>query len=849
MDTPRPRRPVAFATLIALLVGPGPLLADASDDSLLRAREHLQRGRYDEALAAYQNLAKRGVEPGRVAIGLSRCRESRGEWKQATEGLAAAVKRAPADAALWAALARIQFAHGRLEEAGASADTALRLDPEQPQARLVRADLFAATGRLSEASDAYRWFVRYYNRKQPKDPETLLLVAEGSAQYARWNSVPDIFDFVINELCPDVLKADPDSWQTYFVSGSLLLEKYNRVQALPDLEHALAINPRAADVQAALGRAEFQQRNLAEAERRADLGLAIDPDHVAALRIKAALQVEGRHTREALGILEHARAVNPCDERTLAAMAACYLLEDGPPPAAELTALLGSLDHIEPAARQDSDRSARPPSRFARLVLDLAARNPRPGVFLSALGETVEGRLQFDLAEVLYARAMAIMPQLSAPKTDLGLLYMRTGRNEAARPILDQAFEADPYDGRVLNMRKVLEVLDGYQAITTDHFVIRVDPLADKLLGTYVARYLEEEYAGLVKLFGFEPKSPTPFEIYSNSKGAPAQQWFAARMLGLPWIQTIGASTGMVVALASPTAVKKPFNWARVVRHEFVHIITLQQTRFNIPHWYTEALAVMSEGYPRPAQWDTLLVQRSAQGKLMNLDDIDLGFIRPRTPGDWLLAYCQSELYAQYMNQTYGPGATAKLLGAYRDRLTTAQAIPRAFGVDQAAFERGYREYLKTVVAEIERRAPTGTGPTPAAGADTTRSKSELEQAVLADPDDGQARKRLARMSLDQGAFADAARYGQMALQVDVRDLETHRILGAAYAGLAQPAQAIEEFGVALELKPGDPEIGVDLARAELAAGRKERAKARLDVILGRYPDNARARELRKGLD
>ena len=31
-------------------------------------------------------------------------------------------------------------------------------------------------------------------------------------------------------------------------------------------------------------------------------------------------------------------------------------------------------------------------------------------------------------------------------------------------------------------------------------------------------------------------------------------------MVGLPWIQTIGASTGMIVALASPTAVDKPFN-------------------------------------------------------------------------------------------------------------------------------------------------------------------------------------------------------------------------------------------------------------------------------------------------
>ena len=39
-------------------------------------------------------------------------------------------------------------------------------------------------------------------------------------------------------------------------------------------------------------------------------------------------------------------------------------------------------------------------------------------------------------------------------------------------------------------------------------------------------------------------------------------------------------------------------------------MITLQQTEFNIPHWYTEALAVESEGFPRPQEWNKLLLER-----------------------------------------------------------------------------------------------------------------------------------------------------------------------------------------------------------------------------------------------
>ena len=105
--------------------------------------------------------------------------------------------------------------------------------------------------------------------------------------------------------------------------------------------------------------------------------------------------------------------------------------------------------------------------------------------------------------------------------------------------------------------------------------------------------------------------------------------------------------TGKVVALASPKATGRPFNWARVLKHEVVHVITLQQTEFNIPHWYTEALAVESEGFPRPQEWNKMLLERvPARSKLLNLDTINLGFIRPNEPEDRQMAYCQAQLYA-----------------------------------------------------------------------------------------------------------------------------------------------------------------------------------------------------------
>ena len=166
-------------------------------------------------------------------------------------------------------------------------------------------------------------------------------------------------------------------------------------------------------------------------------------------------------------------------------------------------------------------------------------------------------------------------------------------------------------------------------------------------------------------------------------------QWFSGRTIGLPFIPTVGACTGKVVALASPRATRQAFNWARVLKHEVVHVITLQQTEFNIPHWYTEALAVESEGYPRPQEWNKILLERvPSRSKLLNLDTINLGFIRPNEPDDRQMAYCQAQLYARYMLKRFGDDALIKMLMAYRRGLTTDRAIQECFQVEKADFEK-----------------------------------------------------------------------------------------------------------------------------------------------------------------
>ena len=210
-----------------------------------------------------------------------------------------------------------------------------------------------------------------------------------------------------------------------------------------------------------------------------------------------------------------------------------------------------------------------------------------------------------------------------------------------------------------------------------------------------MSRYLESIYSNMTSRFGYAPPGRNKIEILKN------HQWFSGRTVGLPFVPTVGACTGRVVALASPRATKMPFNWARVLTHELVHVITLQQTEFNIPHWYTEALAVESEGFPRPQEWNRMLLERvPGRSKLLNLDTINLGFIRPNEPDDRQMAYCQAQLYARYMLKRFGDDALIKMLMAYRRGLTTDRAIAECFHVDKPDFEKAYLSYLDEVVED-----------------------------------------------------------------------------------------------------------------------------------------------------
>jgi predicted Zn-dependent protease len=765
------------------------------DAKLADARRLLRNGRYaeaEEALGTIESEAKK--ESGRltpelkaaVALGQADSRASQGDYAKAIAGLKAAAAEVPKSADLEARLAELHLTRGDWEAADAAMHRAHKIDPDHLPARWVEARLLELRGELDKSVAACKWFVERYNERRPEillSPDALLIVGQASEKYyrasARGQELKEALDDVIGEVYESALRADPNCWQAPWLEGRLFLSGYSERLATRELARAQQINPLSPEVLVTLGQADLQAYRLAPGRAKAERALAVNPHYAPAYVLLADLNISDERFVAAKTAAQNAVRENPRDEDALGRLAAaCRLLVDAAgASAAELAAL---------------------------------ASNPRPATFYAALGERLADRRKYHSAERAFLLAAASDPSRADAPLGLGMLYMQIGREAEARSLFNAAFAADPFNVRASNMMEVLGHMAAYVPVESAHFTVVIDPAQDHLLGRYMSRYLESIYPSLTARFGYAPPGKTKIEILKNHK------WFSGRTIGLPFVPTVGACTGKVVALASPRATQNPFNWARVLTHEVTHVITLQQTEFNIPHWYTEALAVESEGFPRPQDWNRLLLERvPARTKLLNLDTINLGFIRPNEPDDRQMAYCQAQLYARYMLKRFGDDALIKMLGAYHRGLTTDRAIADCFKVEKADFEKGYLAYLDEVIKTIRTRVSE----------EKPLKFSQIERQLKAKPDDPDLNARMAYEQFARRDYKEARPYADKALGLKPHHPLASYVKARLLVTIGDEPGALEVLEPALDPKRPNERVVDLLAELKMKAGELDEAE------------------------
>jgi tetratricopeptide (TPR) repeat protein len=810
-----------------VLLGAAPTLFAAP--TLAEARQRLMAGNYEEARTAYEELAKDKDAAGKVpaTLGLSKAYQSLGEYDLALVVVEDALKAAPKDDALLARRAEVLYLRGRWDDAEKAAEAALDATKQPDKgnflARWVRAQIYRDRGELAKANEEYKWFVRTYSARDAKDdpiknPDELLIVGLAGVENARGKKeLAEQFSFVLDDVLGDALKYDKTFWPAAYQRGMLLLEKFNRGEALDEFDKALKLNPSAAEVLVGRGVAELQRFEGQTADSFADRALKVNPRLPEALRLKADVYLSGGDPAKALAELEKARKINPRDERTLARIAAAYHLQHKP---------------------ADAEALAKQVEKFDKL----------PAVFWEELGDRLEDRRYFTEAKKCYEKAMDYRPLLPGPRCSLGMLYTRLGDEAKAGPLLDKGFEGDPFNVRVGNMRKVLRHLEKYETINTPHFKIRYAK-SDQALAKYMALQLEGIYTDLSDKFKHKPAGPILVEVFDN------HPMFSGRVVALPDLHTVGACTGRMFAMVSPNGrgVPKKFNWSRVLHHEMVHIFNLDQTNFLVPHWLTEGLAVSNEGFPRQPLWNQLLRERVPNGPLLDLDTIDLGFIRPRDGLQWQQAYCQAQLYVEYLREKYGKESISGLLAAYADGLDTAAALRKVCKVDKATFEKGYKEYLQSVVKDIGGKAPVkrkslaqlkkdyDKDPSADNGAalaeallnrDRVQARQLAEKALEAKKNHPKASLVLARLARLAGDVKQELKLLEAAWDRDKPDLDVADALGKLYYNAKEYGKAAGVFEAASKADESNPEWLSQLSRVYAQTNDKDRLIATLKKLV-----------------
>lgn len=459
-------------------------------------------------------------------------------------------------------------------------------------------------------------------------------------------------------------------WPAVLTEANLLLDKDNIPEAITALHEVLGLNPRSADAWyllggVALGRFDFDAAATAERALR-----DLNPSHPLAELLLAESRLIQNDPDQALSILNRVIGQWPRLREAYALRAAAIGLtydEEG------LQRALDAYDELSPGS----------------------------ALAYYKAGEMLSFDRQYELAADLLNEAKRRQPKWPAPQIELALLELQSGRDALALAALRDVRELDRFNKRVANSLHLLEeVMRNFTQMETDHFIVRYSPeTGDRVVADLMAERLEEIHRTVAGRFQHSPDRKTIIELMPNHK------WFAVRISGMPFIHTIAASTGPVIAMEVPREGPPQlhlgtFDWPRVVQHEYTHTITLSQTHNRIPHWLTEAAAVSMEEAPRDLDKIVSLVAAYRGHTLFELDEINWAFIRPKRPGDRSLAYNQGHWMVEFMNERFGDSALIRLLGRYFDGEREETAIATALGVSREEFFDLFMEWAGEQIAE-----------------------------------------------------------------------------------------------------------------------------------------------------
>jgi tetratricopeptide (TPR) repeat protein len=504
--------------------------------------------------------------------------------------------------------------------------------------------------------------------------------------------------------------------------------------------------------------------------------------------------------------------------------------------------------------------------------------NPAHGQVYNVAGELMVLNRRYHEGIDFFRQAIAIRPGLWEAKARLGINLMRLGEEAEARQHLEACFHNGYAPSSVRNTLTLMDSYKNFRTFKTARATLRLHKKEADLLQPY----FESEIARVMKVYdkkyGFEMKSRVQVEVY------PDHEDFAVRTMGMPGLGALGVSFGPIVAMDSPSG-RKPgsFHWASTLWHEMSHVYALEITKFRVPRWFTEGLAVYEETAISPDWGDRLdapTVIAIRDKKLLPVEKLDRGFIRPSYPAQVTVSYFQGGRICQFIANNWGYPKLIEMLKDYGSGQKTAEIFPARLGIAPAEFDKRFFAWVESQTAGVVQgfanwqkdlkgtiaahRATDWEGVIASAPklrdvfpeyveagnpyellydaylakGDRTAAMNELKRYSKAAGREPRLLKALAQMEEEAGdKKAATATLNRLIYIYPAQDEELHLKLGTLLLDQGDNLAAIREFRAALASKPADPAAAqLALARAYRAANQIENAREALFAALESAP-------------
>lgn len=637
----------------------------------------------------------------------------------------------------------VALATGRYDEAARAARERLAADPADAAARLTAARAALAVGRREEALAVLAPAAQGED-DAGRDPAARLAAARVRLLYADLTGDAALAKRVLERDLLEIESVLPDSAVPHALRVAAFLAAGQRHDAREEARRGLAKNPNDPELLLALGRPEdVVARDPDHAEARVACALKIlfgaqafavapePPEDPGGYRPEVGPRVpDERDRRAALAHLEKALAANPRSAAAHAALAA-WRYFDGD---------VEGFRAAAAAARRINPSCALPEFWAARLSED--PRDPR---------EAIRWERQ----------AVAIDPFLTEAWLSLGRHCMNEGYEDEAREAFRRACSLAPFNVIAKNILTLLEDLPAHFVVRrTPRFEIRLSRREDPVVGPLAESLLEAWYAELAKRYRFEPETPVKVDLYDD------MQDFAVRGFGVPGAPFLGVCLGRVVVSQSATPLAaQDRSWAQILRHELMHVFSIQMTEGRVAQWFTEGLSTYEERRFHPS-WDweegieEQIIDALHDGSLLPLSRLSEGF---RDKERVRMYYYVSSLACEYIDGRFGTEGLVRMMAAWRKgsgARTPAQEMMRAWtgardadvvrealGVTLAELEAGFRAWLseRAAAVAVRPRVPP-------------EALDRLRAAAAAAPEDAAAAAQLARACFQNGLLDEARR-------------------------------------------------------------------------------------------